>query len=102
MASIEVQAEIPFVSRMRRRGHEVPAITRWVGTNKRCMIISDGGADVSDGCIDLLARERIEGVSIAIGTGTPTVLQSPAAATGGDVVNADSLWKLDAILAHLA
>lgn len=76
--------------------------TPWRGANKRCIIITDGGADVSDACIAALVRERIQVVAIEIGSGAAPVLQALATATGGDVVNADSLWKLDVILARLA
>jgi len=74
----------------------------WRGAHKRCMIITDGGASVSDDCIEGLAKERIEVVAIEIGTGTAPVLQALATATGGAVVNADSLWKLDVVLTRLA
>jgi uncharacterized protein YegL len=74
----------------------------WNGANKRCIVITDGGASVSDDCLSQLVRERIEVVAIEIGAGTAPVLQTLATATGGAVVSADSLWKLDAIMARLA
>jgi uncharacterized protein YegL len=74
----------------------------WRDGHKRCIIITDGGASVSDDCIESLVKERVEVVAIEIGTGTAPVLQALATATGGAVVNADSLWKLDVVLARLA
>jgi uncharacterized protein YegL len=74
----------------------------WVSANRRAILLTDGGAQVTAACLDQLVKAGVTVICIAIGDPSTATLDAIASATGGAVVNATSLWQLDGILAALA